>query len=76
MGLRKSNILCSSPEKSFLKYIAGVISSVICCFGCSSRKAARNGDPLAASPSSVPVYLKKEISYFPVILLTIIVLFL
>lgn len=70
MGLHKSNIL-STPEKSFLKYIAGVISSVniIYCFGCSYRKAARNGDPLAASPSSVPVYLKKEISYFPVILL-------
>ena len=54
MGLRKSNILCT-PEKSFLKYIAGVISSVniIYCFGCSYRKAAGIGDPPAASPSSV-----------------------
>lgn len=61
MGLRKSNILCSSPEKSFLKYIAGVISSVICCllFRVFLQESSRDGDPPAASP---PVYLKKEIS--------------
>lgn len=70
MGLLLSNIL-STPEKSFLKYIAGVISSVniIYCFGCSYRKAARNGDSLAASPSSVFEKGNFTEGYFPVILL-------
>lgn len=64
-GYVKVTFLCSSPEKSFLKYIAGVISSVICCFGCSYRKAAGTVIPLLPF---LPVYLKKEIYYFPMIL--------
>ncbi|HCF8207533.1 TPA: hypothetical protein PCF47_004382 [Klebsiella pneumoniae] len=53
-----------------MKFIAGVISSVniICCFGCSYRKAAGIGDPPAALPSSVFEKGNFTEGYFPVIL--------
>ncbi|MCS5885131.1 hypothetical protein LNO08_21265 [Klebsiella pneumoniae subsp. pneumoniae] len=70
MGLLKSNILCSSPEKSFLEYIAGVISSVnvIYCSVVPPGKAAGIGDPPAALPSSVFEKGNFTEGYFPVIL--------
>ncbi|WP_206741308.1 hypothetical protein [Klebsiella pneumoniae] len=61
MGLLKSNILCSSPEKSFLEYIAGVISSVNVIY-CSVVPPGKRQGLVIPLLLFLPVYLKKEIS--------------
>ncbi|HDG7940029.1 TPA: hypothetical protein PCL07_004133 [Klebsiella pneumoniae] len=69
MGLRKSNILCT-PEISFLKYIAGVISSVniIYCSGVPPGKRQGLVIPLLLFLFSVFEKGNFTEGYFPVIL--------